>query len=229
MNVDTVVLSIGQASERWRQPMSEAEARATTERIRTATRYVCLLLLEVHERRGWLALGYGNWEQYVQTEFGISRSRSYELLDQAKVIEAVRDASGVDSIPDVSAYAALQIKPRLPEVRESIRRRIAASPDADVTRLVAEVVAEHRRQAMEGRRLVRARRGRHAQIEMDGLTHFVEAIDVLASMPAPEHADALLEHVEPPQIESVEFALRWLNDFLAEWKRKRRLALAQGS
>src|SRR5205085_3735221 len=87
-------VTVAALPDRWREPMSEAEARAATERIRTATRFVCLLLLEVHEGRGWLALGYGNWERYVQSEFGMSRSRSYELLDQARGIESGREASG---------------------------------------------------------------------------------------------------------------------------------------
>jgi hypothetical protein len=43
------------------------------------------LILEAHDRRAWQALGYPTWQAYVKKEFNLSRSRSYQLLDRAKV------------------------------------------------------------------------------------------------------------------------------------------------
>src|SRR5215471_17099877 len=97
-------------------PLDERGARELTERIKAATREVCLLLIEAHRRRAWQALGYVTWEDYVHGEFGLSRTRSYELLDQGRVIKALQAAAGISGIPAVSAYAAEQIKPFLGEV-----------------------------------------------------------------------------------------------------------------
>lgn len=208
---------VEELSDGRREPMTEAEARAATERIRAATRYVCLLLLEVHERRGWVALGYANWEQYVQAEFGISRSRSYELLDQAKVIEGVKQASGLTTIPDISAYAALQIKHRLPEVVETIRRRIDGTLDQAAVDIVVGVVAEYRRRAVRDRRDRRHQQG----VKTAGdSTHFVEAINVLARMPATRQTQDLLDTLEPTRIESIELARHWLTELLSEWRKR---------
>jgi hypothetical protein len=54
------------------------------------------LILEAHDRRAWQALGYPTWQQYVKKEFNLSRSRSYQLLDRARVQQALL-AAGVDA------------------------------------------------------------------------------------------------------------------------------------
>jgi hypothetical protein len=210
-----------------REPMGEAEARLLTERIRTATRYVCLLLREVHERRAWVSLGYANWEQYVQTEFSISRSRSYELLDQANVILDLRSAAGMNELPDVSAYVAVQIKGRLPLIIKTLRQRISDANGRAPMDIVTELVDEHRRQIAQSRRLVQARRGRRQHGEEPGdQENLSEAIEVLAHMAETGRVQEAVEAAaEPPPIEIVESAIQWLNDLLAELKRKHRLSL----
>src|SRR5579859_716156 len=98
-----------------RQPrpddLGQEEAEVLTERIRHTSGQVCMLLLEAYERRAATALRYQTWAQYVLKEFGMSRPRSYELLEQARVLRAVAAATGMSGIPDISAYAAGQIKP----------------------------------------------------------------------------------------------------------------------
>ena len=51
------------------------------------------LLLEAHNRQAWKVLGYDSWGEYVHTEFDMSRSRSYQLLDQANVTQALMRAA----------------------------------------------------------------------------------------------------------------------------------------
>jgi hypothetical protein len=125
-------------------PLDEAEARALSDRIRAAAGRLCSLLLEAHERRAWSALGYSTWEQYVRTEFDLSRSRSYELLDQARVIRAIEAVTGLNGVPDISPFAAGQIKPYLMEVTEKVRARTADVPRHRVARVAARAVREER-------------------------------------------------------------------------------------
>lgn len=212
-----------------RGPMDRAEARAMTDRIRTATRRVCVMLYEVHERRAWIPLGYPNWERYVQAEFGISRSRSYELLDQAKVILDLQATAGIDELPDVSAYVAMQIKPRLSQIREELRRQVREARGEDVLGIVTRLVEEHRQLVARGRRLVRQRRaelrraGEMVCEDMDE-DRFSQAIDVLAAMAVEGWTKELLDTVEAKEIQGVESAVRWLGDLLDAWKQKRRPA-----
>jgi hypothetical protein len=110
--------------------MCESEARALTVRIKEGCINLCLLLLEAHDGRAWIALGYRTWEGYVRSEFALSRSRAYELLDQARVRRALFTAIGNEDVPPVSARVAAAVRPVLGDVVTTIRRRVAEGGDA---------------------------------------------------------------------------------------------------
>lgn len=92
------------------------------------------LLLEAHDRHAWRVLGYDSWGEYVRTEFDMSRSRSYQLLDQARVTRALMRAaemmplsSALDTATSdssslvVSSRQARAIKPKLREAVADVR------------------------------------------------------------------------------------------------------------
>lgn len=124
--------------------LSRAEARDLTARIRSAAGQMCLLLLEAYERRAARALGYPTWQAYARDEFGLSRSRSYELLDQARAILTLREAAGMSGNPDISAQAARDIKSRLDDVVEAVRERARTVAPERRAALVKAVVDQHR-------------------------------------------------------------------------------------
>src|SRR5262249_34830812 len=134
-----------------RQPLDADAAGALTERIRDTRHDVCLLLLEAHDGRAAAALGYATWADYVLREFGLSRRRSYELLDQGRVVRAVQMAAGMCGIPHISAQAAEDIKPRLNEVTGAIRRRVEGLPDPDRSAAVVELIMAARATAAQTR------------------------------------------------------------------------------
>jgi hypothetical protein len=224
--------------EDWDEPLEEAEARGLTDRIRMATRFLCLLLLEAHARRAWIALGYSTWEQYVHSEFSISRSRSYELVDQARVIQCVRATAGMSGIPDISAYAAQQVKPRLAELNAMVRERTAGLAEEELGPVISRVVRELRdriaaeRSATAGTEpcqvlaLPRALAGKPES--GDGhLRRFLDAVASLASMPpADTTMDAIL-HGAADHIGDIEGALDWLSTFVTFWRTRRPAESAQ--
>ncbi|MGW2869932.1 hypothetical protein [Kitasatospora sp. NPDC001225] len=55
-----------------------------------------------HRARVWTALGYGGWAAYASTEFGVSRSTSYRLLDLAAAAEAIEDVVVRQAGPELS-------------------------------------------------------------------------------------------------------------------------------
>lgn len=141
-------------------PMTRAEARTVTDRINTTAGQLCDLLVEAHERGAWRALGYATWGEYVGAEIRVTRQRSYQLLDQGRVMAALREAVGGgqmstsvdsdlrqgndlrDSLPPISEAEARDIKPVLGAVVAEIRERVeAGEPRADV---VVDVVGKHR-------------------------------------------------------------------------------------
>ena len=93
----TTVASIGPAGELM---MTEAEARNTVTIITSYLDDARALLLELHEREGWRALGYDSWRTCALAEFGQSQSRLYQLLDAAKVDRALSTQVETTPIPE---------------------------------------------------------------------------------------------------------------------------------
>ncbi len=174
------------------QVLSREEAAELTRRIKSSFRQLGVLLLEAHDKHAWSALGYLSWERYVRAEFGLGRSRSYQLLDQGRVIRAIGEAVASDELPPISPYAASQIKPVLAEVLNEIRDRTAAAPRDSIAKIVANVV-QATRSAVASR--PSSAPAKLALVTADdavedghGATsvnsrHFVEVIDYLATRP----------------------------------------------
>jgi hypothetical protein len=203
------------------EPLDEMGARKLTEQIRTATRQVCLLLLEAHERRVWVVLSYTRWEDYVSAEFGFSRSRSYELLDQGRVILALQEAASLSEIPDISGYAASQIKHCLPDIVEEIRARGrdgAAVPMRQVLDMVDARRAQAKLAASEsveapGEETAAAAGGK------DPCLHRVPLHEItawLANLPPVDVVMSSIRRINRYDPAAVEKAARWLGDFAAE-------------
>jgi hypothetical protein len=189
-------------------PRLDTEAALSlTARIREATKHVCLLLLEAHKGRAWVPLGHTSWEQYVHDEFGISRSRSYELLDQGRVIEAVVSAAGLSEIPDISAYAAGQLKGRLKELVAAIRRRIGKEGSSRAAQIVVDVVRQERALAA-----VRAPEAEPtlALAPRWSIARLHDAISMIAALPAPELAAKQLSARRSPDLDDIHAAATWL-------------------
>src|ERR1700722_7772485 len=131
------------------------EARALTEQIKAGLHATPLLLLEAHSKRAWQVLGYSTWEEYVRREFNFSRSRSYQLLDHGRVLRVLMASAKLTTVPDISAYAAAQILPRLDEVAAAVARRV--TPDMDeraVRQSIHAVVESYRAPIPRGRETV---------------------------------------------------------------------------
>ena len=205
------------------EPLDEAGARRLTEHIRTATRQVCLLLLEAHERRVWVVLNYTRWEDYVATEFGFSRSRSYELLDQGRVILALQEAACLTQIPDISGYTASQIKHCLPEITENIRARVQDGGGEVSMRHVLDVVERYRVQAktgtlIEGSEASGSHGGGSDRAKDPGLNRVPlhEITAWLANLPPVEVVVGRIRKLNRYDPVAVERAARWLSEFATE-------------
>lgn len=124
---------------------NEAEARTLTDDIRRGVERVHLLLVRSYEWGAWRALGYDSWRDYAMAEFGMSKSRAYELLDQARVIKAIEGATGAGSgIPEINAGQAAELAPIVrdhgSEAAASILRQVA--DEGKVTAAAIRATAE---------------------------------------------------------------------------------------
>jgi hypothetical protein len=147
-----------QPAEAGGEPIDAVAARALTDRIKTAANDFSLLLLEAQERQAWRPLGYRTWERYVRQEFGLSRTRSYELLDHGRLIRAIREATGVITLVDIPPYTARKVKPYLGQFIASVTSRVAGKPQEEVASIISEMVRQARPGSVAGH--VRVLQGR---------------------------------------------------------------------
>lgn len=144
--------------------MTKAKAKALTQRIRDGVESIVTLLRQAYDEGAWKALGYETWEAYVKTEFAMSRSRSYQILDQGRVIEEVKSAAGLSTMVDIDERQARAIKGDLPAVTAEIRSRVdlGETPEQVAADVVAKAAARKAEREARGRQQAENDRQREA-------------------------------------------------------------------
>lgn len=103
-------------------PLEEKAARKLTEDIKSTTTALYILLKKAHDTKAWVSLGYSSWTEYISKEFDFSRARSYQLINQANVIEEINEASGLNLY--ITEREARDIKKRLPEITKKLKEDV---------------------------------------------------------------------------------------------------------
>lgn len=125
-------------------PLDADQARELTDTIKDAAEVLWMLIARAHAGRAWLSLGYESWEKYVRAEFDMSRSRSYQILDQARVITAIENAVPEGAHISLSAAAAADLKGQLDTVVEDIRTATDGKTPEEAEQAVADYVEAKR-------------------------------------------------------------------------------------
>jgi hypothetical protein len=214
-------------AEPFAEPLDARAARALTEKIKSAANNFSLLLLEAQERQAWVALGYRTWERYVRQEFGLSRTRSYELLDHGRLIRAIQATTGVSLIADIPPYAARKVKPYFNQFIAGLKSRVEGKPAEEIPLIVSDVIrnARPRVRVLERREPVAQLSDRAIEvITSSSLGRRAVAVDIdvvwavieyLAFLPpAADVADQLA--TAGSMLPAVERATAWLGDLGAE-------------
>lgn len=119
-------------------PLNEEEAREITERIKTTTNVLYVLIKRAHAGKAWSALGYTSFESYVREEFNYSRSYAYKLLNQAQVIEAIENAAPAGTEVYVGELTARGLKKSLPELIQKVEERTSDVDDPEEAAAIIE-------------------------------------------------------------------------------------------
>lgn len=110
--------------------LTESEAKEITENIRSTGEVLYVLVSRAHAGKAHKALGYSSFESYVKEEFGMSRSRAYQLIGQANVISEITSAVPEGTKVDISESAARDLKGMLDKIVPEVAERTAGlSPD----------------------------------------------------------------------------------------------------
>lgn len=113
--------------------LTKMEALEVTAKIKAYAGITCLLLAAAQERKAHKALGYSTWVEYVEAEFDIGKSRSYQLISQAKFILELAEATS--TFVDVSEAEVRDLAPAADEAKaaavEAVESLPAESTDAE--------------------------------------------------------------------------------------------------
>lgn len=158
-----------------RAKMSKADARKLTQKIKTAVDDLWSLLVQAHNWKAWKALEYQTWEAYVSAEFNMSRQRSYQLIDQGKVIHAIAEAAGkMSTTVDISERDARDLKSDLPAVADQIKARVEAGTAPE--KAIAETVAAKRADKEQAREAQQAKQAEHDRQRQEHVAALPQAI-----------------------------------------------------
>lgn len=122
--------------------MTKDEAKALTMDIQSTSSALYILLKQAHDEKAWVAMGYNSWTSYIENEFEFSRARSYQLINQATVIEEINEASGVPLY--ITEREARSIKNRLPNITEKLNKNVkeADLPEDEAKDKALEIIRE---------------------------------------------------------------------------------------
>lgn len=125
------------------EPLTRETATELTRSIRDAAEVIWVLIARAHAGKAWKALGYSNWAEYVNDEFNMSRSRSYQILDQAKVIAAINEATPQGAEISVSESSARDLKYVIQEAVPEIKEKTQGLPPEEAVAVTQEIIAKY--------------------------------------------------------------------------------------
>lgn len=126
------------------QPLTETEARELTEHIRSVADALYVLIARAHAGRAWEPLGYNSFADYVRAEFDISKSRAYQLLDQAKVVAEITAAAPDGTQINITEAAARDLKHVIGELAPDIAEATANVDPDDAAGIIEELIEDYR-------------------------------------------------------------------------------------
>lgn len=120
--------------------MTESEARECVKAINGHMNSARALLLDLYERRGWVALGYASWRECATAEFEQSQALLYRELQAAQIEQRISPMGEIGTIPERQLRPLSAVTPmEQPIAWQEANERTNGKPTA---RVVEEVVRE---------------------------------------------------------------------------------------
>lgn len=129
--------------------LDEDGAREITDRIRTTSNVLYLLVKRAHAGKAYKALGYSSFESYVNSEFNFSKVYAYRLLNQANFIEAIEARVPEGTEIRVTEPISRKLKKVLPELLEELEGRVSDIEDPDEAGDIIEDIIRENREKQE--------------------------------------------------------------------------------
>ena len=92
--------------------MSQTEARRLTDEVKADAQRLWAKLLALYKGGAHIALGYSSWADYCQREFKMGKTRAYQMLNAARVINEFTIVDSPQVTSQVPESEALVLLPR---------------------------------------------------------------------------------------------------------------------
>jgi hypothetical protein len=201
--------------------MTKAQAKAVTDRIRKDIDSAWANITLAYEGKAWKALSYATWEAYVKAEFDMSRRRSYQLLDQGRVIQAVADATGqnVQRVAQISARDVAAVKDNLPAAAAAIKAKVqAGDKPAQATKEVLDAKRAEKEAARKARAEQQAKNDAAREAARAALPEEVKKVEAYKANGAVSSAKPAAGLPAEDRIAELEEAVRMLEEENARLK-----------
>lgn len=144
-SVEAVVVVADEASTELEAPeLTIEQAQELTEHIRSTSDVLYVLVARAHAGKAHKAMGYTDFGAYVKAEFDISRSRAYQFINQASVIQAIEEATPEGTQFKLSEAAARDLKNYVEELAPEIRDATRDLDPDEAGSVVEEMVSGYR-------------------------------------------------------------------------------------
>lgn len=122
------------------------DAKLLTEYIRSTADALYVLLHRAHTGKAWKALGYASFAAYAKSEFDISKSRAYQLLNQAKLVDEITYALPEGSTVVISEAVARDLKSMASEIVPQVKTETAGMSPEDASKKAKEILDDRRKE-----------------------------------------------------------------------------------
>lgn len=121
-------------------------ARELTDTIKSVAQGVYVLVAKAHEMRVDKILGYSTWAEYCETEFDMSASRSYQLINLSETVKAIESAAPEGTEIKLTEAQARDIKRELPSITQKITEETKELDPEKASERVGEIIEAARQQ-----------------------------------------------------------------------------------
>jgi len=179
--------------------MTENEAQAITDAIRSTVTATYDLLERAHEGKAYKALGYETWKEYILGEFDFSAQRSYQLLDLSKTVKAIEAAAPEGYEAVITEAQARDIKRELPKITQRIEEETEGKTAEESSEIIDEIIDENREQKKAEEKALAAKEKKKEEEELEAEQAELEkqADDLLA----PDSADGVSDEADSDYFE----------------------------
>lgn len=124
--------------------MTHDAAVELTNQIRSTVDATYVLIYRAYKGKCWKALDYDSWGDYVTKEFDMSRSRSYQLINQAQIVQEIEQSVPEGTKVTISEAQARDIEHVIPKITEKLKAKTANQTPKEAAKSIKEAVNEVR-------------------------------------------------------------------------------------